>query len=146
MKRSTFLTAFAVWVLVAVGTTAFLAWYNLGDSSAVDAAVAASAPVRVGQVLAAPLLLFALGAVIGLLFVYLKDVRVGSAIKTAGRILTVVTAALFVFAAAPVIAAPAGSELTLPTVIVVYTASLAPLLFVAFGALHAIGLAPLDEE
>lgn len=145
MKKSTFLANFAVWVIIAAVCCAFLAWYNTGDTEATRAAALATVPGTVGIVLAAPLLLYAIGAVGGLLFVYLKKTHVTSTIKSGCFIPATLTLALFVAAVVPVISLGVDEGLALPTVIVVYSASMAPLLIVGLGVLYAVGIAPLKE-
>lgn len=146
MGSRTCIAACIFWMVVALGTTAFLAWYNLGDPAAVSSASDGSALVRAAEVLAAPLLLFALGAVIGLLFVLLKDVTVAHGIKVAARIATAVGLIAIAAAGVGIAVAPAGSDLPPITVVVTYVSMMAPLLFIALGALHGIGLAPQDAS
>ena len=131
MKKSTFLANFAVWVAIAAVCCAFLGYV--------------AAALVVGIVLAAPVLLYAIGAVGGLLFVYLKKVHVTSTIKSGCFIPATLALALFVAAVVPVISLGVDEGLALPTVIVVYSASMAPLLIVALGVLYAVGIAPLKE-
>ncbi len=145
MKKSTFLGNFIFWVAIAAVCCAFLAWYNTGDTEAARTAALATVPGTVGIVLAAPVLLYAIGAVGGLLFVYLKKVHVTSTIKSGCFIPATLALALFIAAVVPVISLGVDGGISLPTVIVVYSATMAPLLLVALGVLYAVGIAPLKE-
>ena len=100
---------------------------------------------QVGMVISAPILLYAIGAIIGLIVVYLKRIHVTNTTKTMCFIPATLVLALFIAAAAPVLSFGTQDGLAITTVIVVYAASMAPLMFVMFGALYAVGIAPIKE-
>ena len=146
MKKSTFIGNFVAWVAVAAACIAFLAWYHMTDASVVEAALDSSALVSLGVLLASPVLLFAMGAVIGLLLVWFKDILMGRLAKRACLAASVVALALFVLAAVPVFAPSAGGAFLGISVVVVYVARLAPILVMLFGFLYALGCAGVDAS
>lgn len=146
MKKSTFIGNFVAWVAVAAACIAFLAWYHMTDASVVEAALDGSALVSLGVLLASPVLLFAMGAVIGLLLVWFKDILMGRLAKRACLAASVVALALFVLAAVPVFAPSAGGAFLGISVVVVYVARLAPILVMLFGFLYALGCAGVDTS
>ena len=146
MKKSTFIGNFVAWVAVAAACIAFLAWYHMTDASVVEAALDGSALVSLGVLLASPVLLFAMGAVIGLLLVWFKDILMGRLAKRACLTASVVALALFVLAAVPVFAPSAGGAFLGISVVVVYVARLAPILVMLFGFLYALGCAGVDTS
>lgn len=144
MQKSTFLGNFIFWLVMAAISIAFLAWYNLGGGAPAD--ISQATPMQqVGMVISAPILLYAIGAIIGLIVVYLKRIHVTNTTKTMCFIPATLVLALFIAAAAPVLSFGTQDGLAITTVIVVYVASMAPLMFVMFGALYAVGIAPLKE-
>ena len=144
MQKSTFLGNFIFWLVMAAISIAFLAWYNLGSGAPAD--ISQATPMQqVGMVISAPILLYAIGAIIGLIVVYLKRIHVTNTTKTMCFIPATLVLALFIAAAAPVLSFGTQDGLAITTVIVVYAASMAPLMFVMFGALYAVGIAPLKE-
>lgn len=144
MQKSTFLGNFIFWLVMAAISIAFLAWYNLGGGAPAD--ISQATPMQqVGMVISAPILLYAIGAIIGLILVYLKRIHVTNTTKTMCFIPATLVLALFIAAAAPVLSFGTQDGLAITTVIVVYAASMAPLMFVMFGALYAVGIAPLKE-
>lgn len=144
MQKSTFLGNFIFWLVMAAISIAFLAWYNLGGGAPAD--ISQATPMQqVGMVISAPILLYAIGAIIGLIVVYLKRIHVTNTTKTMCFIPATLVLALFIAAAAPVLSFGTQDGLAITTVIVVYAASMAPLMFVMFGALYAVGIAPLKE-
>lgn len=144
MQKSTFLGNFIFWLVMAAISIAFLAWYNLGGGAPAD--ISQAPPMQqVGMVISAPILLYAIGAIIGLIVVYLKRIHVTNTTKTMCFIPATLVLALFIAAAAPVLSFGTQDGLAITTVIVVYAASMAPLMFVMFGALYAVGIAPLKE-
>ncbi len=146
MKKSTFIGNFVAWVAIAAVCIAFLAWYHMTDASVVEAALDGSALVSLGVLLASPVLLFAMGAVIGLLLVWFKDILMGRLAKRACLAASVVALALFVLAAVPVFAPSAGGAFLGISVVVVYVARLAPILVMLFGFLYALGCAGVDAS
>lgn len=144
MQKSTFLGNFIFWLVMAAISIAFLAWYNLGGGAPAD--ISQATPMQqVGMVISAPILLYAIGAIIGLIVVHLKRIHVTNTTKTMCFIPATLVLALFIAAAAPVLSFGTQDGLAITTVIVVYAASMAPLMFVMFGALYAVGIAPLKE-
>ncbi|MDM8245856.1 hypothetical protein QUW40_04490 [Collinsella tanakaei] len=144
MQKSTFLGNFIFWLVMAAISIAFLAWYNLSGDAPADIAQA-TPMLQVGMVVSAPILLYAIGAIIGLIVVYLKRIHVTNTTKTMCFIPATLVLALFIAAAAPVLSFGTQDGLAITTVIVVYAASMAPLMFVMFGALYAVGIAPIKE-
>ena len=144
MQKSTFLGNFIFWLVMAAISIAFLAWYNLGGGAPAD--ISQASPMQqVGMVISAPILLYAIGAIIGLIVIYLKRIHVTNTTKTMCFIPATLALALFIAAAAPVLSFGTQDGLAITTVIVVYAASMAPLMFVMFGALYAVGIAPIKE-
>lgn len=144
MQKSTFLGNFIFWLVMAAISIAFLAWYNLGGGAPAD--ISQATPMQqVGMVISAPILLYAIGTIIGLIVVYLKRIHVTNTTKTMCFIPATLVLALFIAAAAPVLSFGTQDGLAITTVIVVYAASMAPFMFVMFGALYAVGIAPLKE-
>lgn len=146
VKKTPLIANFVLWAIVTVLCCAFLAWYHLGGSTGESQTIATTVPGRIGVTLAAPVLLYGLGAVTGLLVIIYKRIAISPRIKTGCRIAGVLMLALFVAAAIPVVIGGIEGELALPTVIVVYSAMAAPLLIMAFGVCWAIGCAPVDEK
>lgn len=145
MKRSAFLAHFALWVAICLVSTAFLAWYNL--SGAADAKSAdATAVLQLGVALAAPVLLYGIGAVGGLLLVRLKDIRMGHAGRAACRVVAA-AALLFIVAAGAAILLPhPAGEYPTAAIVLAYLSMAAPLLIMVFGVVYAFGCAPLDSS
>ena len=145
MKKSTLYANAVLWAAIALACIAFLAWYHLGCPAEAQRAVADSAPGRIGLTLAAPALLYAIGALGGLVLAVWKRVVLGRAAKTGCRVAAVLTLALFAAAAIPAAATGLNGNLALPTVVVVYAAMAAPLLVVALGFCWGISCAPEDR-
>ena len=146
MKKSTFIGNFVVWVVVAVVAVAFLAWYHMTDFEVVSAAIGDSAPVQLGVVLASPLLLYAMGALIGLLLVWFKHIRMGRVTRTVCLVAAVLGLAFLLLAGVPVLAPAAADTLMIPAVVVVYVTMVAPIMVMFFGFLYALGIAPVDPS
>lgn len=144
MKKSTFIGNFAAWVVVAAASVAFLAWYHMTDFEIVSAAIGDSALVQLGVVLASPLLLYAIGALIGLLLVWFKRIRMGRVSRTACLVLALLVLAFVLLAAVPALAPDTAGALMIPTVVVVYVTMVAPIMVMFFGFLYALGIAPVD--
>lgn len=144
MKKSTFIGNFATWVVVAAASVAFLAWYHMTDFEVVSAAIGDSALVQLGVVLASPLLLYAIGALIGLLLVWFKRIRMGRVSRTACLVLALLVLAFVLLAAVPALAPDTAGALMIPTVVVVYVTMVAPIMVMFFGFLYALGIAPVD--
>lgn len=144
MKKSTFIGNFAAWVVVAAASVAFLAWYHMTDFEVVSAAIGDSALVQLGVVLASPLLLYAIGALIGLLLVWFKRIRMGRVSRTACLVLALLVLAFVLLAAVPALVPDTAGALMIPTVVVVYVTMVAPIMVMFFGFLYALGIAPVD--
>ena len=144
MKKSTFIGNFAAWVVVAAASVAFLAWYHMTDFEVVSAAIGDSALVQLGVVLASPLLLYAIGALIGLLLVWFKRIRMGRVARTVCLVLALLVLAFVLLAAVPALAPDTAGALMIPTVVVVYVTMVAPMMVMFFGFLYALGIAPVD--
>lgn len=140
MKRPALLINFIVWVAVALGTTAYLAWYHLGATA--DAAGGLMSALRV---VAAPLVLYALGVVMGLLLVVFKKITMGGTARMACRIAGIACLALIVVAALPSFIPGMTADLIGPAIVVVYVSAAAPIMIMMFGFLYALGLAPKDK-
>lgn len=146
MKKSTFLGNLVAWVAVAAACAAFLAWYHLADFQSVAAVIGDFAPAQLGVILAAPLLLFAVGVVLGLLVLWFKRVLVGRATKVACRAVSVVALACLGLAGLPALLEPAGGPLLGMVVVVVYVSMVAPVIFVLLGFAYAVGCAGVDRS
>ena len=144
MKKTTFIGNFAAWVVVAAASVAFLAWYHMTDFEVVSAAIGDSALVQLGVVLASPLLLYAIGALIGLLLVWFKHLRMGRVARTVCLVLALLVLAFVLLAAVPALAPDTAGALMIPTVVVVYVTMVAPIMVMFFGFLYALGIAPVD--
>ena len=146
MKKTTFIGNFAAWVVVAAASVAFLAWYHMTDFEVVSAAIGDSALVQLGVVLASPLLLYAIGALIGLLLVWFKRIRMGRVSRTACLVLALLVLAFVLLAAVPALAPDTAGALMIPTVVVVYVTMVAPLLIMMLGFVYAVGCAGVDKS
>ena len=144
MKKSTFIGNFAAWVVVAAASVAFLAWYHMTDFEVVSAAIGDSALVQLGVVLASPLLLYAIGALIGLLLVWFKHLRMGRVARTVCLVLALLVLVFVLLAAVPALAPDTAGALMIPTVVVVYVTMVAPIMVMFFGFLYALGIARVD--
>ena len=145
LKKSTFIGNFVAWVVVAAASIAFLAWYHLSDPDTVLAATE-SPLVQTGMVLAAPLLLFAMGVLIGLLLLWFTHVLMGRGARLACRVVAVLSLVFILLAAVPVVVPAAAESFLGPAVIVVYVTMAAPILIMMFGFLYALGFAPTDTN
>ena len=145
MKKSTFLGNLIAWLVVGAACGAFLAWYNLTDADAVLEATESTA-VQVAMVLSSPLLLFAIGAALGLLLVWFKRLLMGRGARTACRAVAVVVLALVLLAVVPALAPSVAGSFLVPTIIVVYVTMAAPVLFIIAGFLYALGRAGVDPS
>lgn len=144
MKNPAFLTHFAIWVAICLGCTAFLLWCNLGGAAETGAA-GASPAVRLGLALAAPLLLFGIGAVLGLLVVRCKDIHMGRTGRLACRAVAAAALAPIAVAGIATLLSQDSGGYPAAALVLSYLSMAAPLLIVALGAVLAFGCAPLDE-
>lgn len=145
MKKSTFVGNFVAWVVVAAACCAFLAWYHMTDMEVVAAALGESAPAQLGLVLAAPVLVYAIGVVLGLLVVWFKKITLGKVAKRVCRVVALAVLACMALAGLPVLVPSAGDALLGLVVVVVYVSMAAPVLFVVIGFVYAMGCAGVDR-
>ena len=146
MKKSTFIGNFVAWVAVAAVCIAFLAWYHSTDAGEVASVIEASAPARLGVVLASPVLLYAMGAVLGLLLVWFKKIELGRGFKRAWRIVGILALALFALAGVPVLAGDAAGIGMGPAMVIVVVSRMAPILVMMLGFVYALGCAGVDKS
>lgn len=140
MRKTTFIANFVAWVVLAVACTAFLAWYHLSGTVAV-AEVLDMAIVQVGIVAAAPVLLYAIGVVLGLLLVRFRGITFRPGAKRALRAVGLVGLALIVLGVLPYFVQGLQGALMWASAIVVVASMTAPLLLSAFGFAYALGCA-----
>lgn len=144
MKKSTFVGNLAAFVALAAASCAFLAWYHFSDNTL---EVIASSPLaQLGVVLASPVLLYAIGVVLGLALVWFKKITFGRGAKLALRVAGILGLALLALCAVPVLVPEAGETLIGPVVVVVYVAMVAPILIVVVGFVYALGCAGVDKD
>lgn len=144
MRKSTFIGNFVAWVAIAAACIAFLAWYHATDAAAIEAAMADSALVQLGLVLASPVLLYAMGVVLGLLLIWFKRILMGRAARLVCRFFAIAVLVVFALVAVPVLAPETGNAFLGVSVIVVYVTRAAPILIMMFGFLYALGCAGVD--
>ena len=145
MKKSTFVGNFVAAVLVAAAAIAFLAWYHMSDFEAVSAAIGDSALVQMGIVVASPLLLYAIGVVLGLMILWFKKITLGRGFKVLWRVLGILGLAVIALSVVPLFAPATTSGLMWASVIVVYVTMVAPIMIVMFGFFYALGCAGVTE-
>lgn len=146
MKKSTFIGNFVVWVVAAAVCIAFLAWYHASDMDVVAAAISGSAAVQLGVMLASPVLLYAMGVVLGLMLLWFKKITLGRAFKLLWRVLGLAGLAVIVLAAAPMLGEGASAAFLWASVIVTYVSIAAPILVMLFGFFYALGCAGTDTS
>ena len=143
MKKTTFAVNLAVWAAVAIATTAFLGWYHASDADRL--ATAGSTATQLGAVLAAPVLLFAMGAVLGLLFVFFKKIEMGRTSRLVLRCASILALAFVLLAGVPIVAPSLADAFAVPLVVVIYVSRAAPILIMMSGFFYALGMAPADR-
>lgn len=146
LKKSTFFGNFAAWVAVAAACIAFLAWYHMSDQTAVLAAVESSSLVQLGVMLASPVLLYAMGAVIGLLVVWFKKIEIGRGFRTLWRVVSAICMAFIVLAALPVFFEGLGGAMMGPVVALIIIARVGPILLMMLGFFYALAIAPVNKS
>lgn len=144
MKTYTFLGNVIVWGAIGIASTAFLAWYHLAGGAA--GAAAGGTVMQVAMMLASPLLLFAIGAVLGLIIIYTKKIEIRRISRTLARIAAIIWIACMAIAAVPVVAPATADIFALPLALVVYSTTLAPFFVMMFGFFYALGVAPVDKK
>ena len=146
MRKSTFIGNLVAWVVVAAVCVAFLAWYHMSDMDVVAAAIGDSALVQLGVVAASPVLLFAMGVLIGLALVWFKKITLGRGLKVLWRVVGIAGLALIAMSAAPMLSPEMESAFMWASVIVVYVSIAAPILIMMFGLAYALGCAGTDAS
>ena len=142
MKKSTFIGNLVAWVAVAAACCAFLAWWHLGNGTP-----NISDPlVQLGVVLAAPLLLYAIGVLIGLALMWFKKILVGRVSKRVCRVIGVLALFFVLLAGVPALAPDTGEALMGPAMVVVYVTMAAPLMIMMLGFVYAVGCAGVDTS
>lgn len=142
MKKSTFIGNLVAWIVVAALCCAFLAWWHLGNGTP----NISDPMVQLGVVLAAPLLLYAMGALVGLALMWFKRILVGRVTKRACRVVGILALALMLLAGLPAIVPSAGEALVGVGFVVVYVTMVAPLLVMMLGFVYAVGCAGVDAS
>ena len=142
MKKSTIIGNLVAWVAVAAACCAFLAWWHLGNGTP-----NISDPlVQLGVVLAAPLLLYAIGVLIGLALMWFKKILVGRVSKRVCRVIGVLALFFVLLAGVPALAPDTGEALMGPAMVVVYVTMVAPLMIMMLGFVYAVGCAGVDTS
>lgn len=142
MKKSTFIGNLVAWVAVAAACCAFLAWWHLGNGTP-----NISDPlVQLGVVLAAPLLLYAIGVLIGLALMWFKKILVGRVSKRVCRVIGILALVFVLLAGVPALAPDTGEALMGPAMVVVYVTMVAPLMIMMLGFVYAVGCAGVDTS
>lgn len=146
MRKSTFIGNLVAWVVVAAVCVAFLAWYHMSDMDVVAAAIGDSALVQLGVVAASPVLLFAMGVLIGLALVWFKKITLGCGFKVLWRVVGIIGLAIIAMSAAPMLSPEMEGAFMWASVIVVYVSIAAPILIMMFGFSYALGCAGVDRD
>lgn len=143
MKKNVLIANAVVWAILLAGCVAFQVWYRSGEVIDTYYAVMGSAFLQVMAVESGPVILFAVGALLGLLFVGLKKIKLGRGARNALRVVSVLFLAVLVLSPVPMLF---GIGPTAPVVIVVYLGMAAPAVIVILGFLYAMGLAEVDPS
>lgn len=146
MKKSTFIGNLVAWIVVGVACGAFLAWYHMSEFDVVAAAIGDSRAVQLGVVLAAPLLLFAIGALLCLALLWFKRILVGRVTKLVCRIVGVLALAFLLSAGIPLLIPAVADQFVGPVAVVFYVSMVAPLLIVTLGCVYAVGCAGVSPD
>lgn len=145
MRKSTFVGNLVAWLVVGAVCAAFLAWYHVSDLDVVSAAIGSSALVQLGVVLGGPVLMYAIGVVLGLLLLWFKKISLGRGFKLLWRVLGLAGLAVIALAAVPLLGGDAATAFMWASVIVVYVSVVAPVLIMVLGFLYALGCAGTDR-
>lgn len=145
MKKSTFLGNLIAWLVVGAACGAFLAWYNLADADVVLEATELTA-VQAAMVLSSPLLLFAIGVLLGLLLVRLRRALLRRGTRTVCRVVAGLVLAIVLLAVVPALVPSAPGAFLVPTMIVVVVTMVAPFAFSLAGIAYALGCAGVDPN
>ena len=146
MKKSAFVANMVIWVVVCLACGGFLAWYRTVGMDEAIKAIEASPVLKVGVVYAAPLLLFGLGTIAGVLVAWVKKVELVRWARVMLRVIGGVFLALLVL---PLIAqaVPALAQLaTWPLAIVVFVSLSMPPIIALIGFAYGMGFAGIDAS
>lgn len=146
MKKSAFVANMVIWVVACLAGGGFLAWYRTVGMDEAIKAIEASIVLQAGVVYAAPLLLFGLGAIAGVLVAWVKRVKLVRWARTMLRVIGILFLALLVF---PLVAmaVPSLAQLaTWPLAIVVYVSLSMPPIIALIGFAYGMGFAGLDTS
>lgn len=144
MKKTTFYGNLTAWALVVAACAAFLAWYHTSDLETVAAAIGGSPLVQLGVIASAPLLLFGIGALVGLALVRVKKIALRRGFKRLWRAVGVLGLLVLVVAVLPLVAPGMTGALMWASIVVVYVSMTAPVLIVMLGFAYALGCAGVD--
>ena len=146
MKKSAFVANMVIWVVVCLACGGFLAWYRTVGMDEAVKAISASPVLQGAVVYAAPLLLFGLGAIAGVLVAWVKKVEL---VRWARTMLRVIGIVFLVLLLAPILALAVQSlsaVVTLPLAIVVYVALSMPAIIALIGFAYGMGFAGVDAS
>lgn len=143
MKKNVLIANVAVWGILMAVCIAFQAWYRTGEVTSTYYAVQGSPILQVMLVVSGPILLFALGALLGLPFVWFKKIQLGRGVRRVLRVISVLFLACVAMVIVPMLF---QVTLTAPVVVVVYLSMAAPAVIVILGFLYALGLADIDPS
>ena len=142
MKTSTFVGNLIFWIAIAAVCGVFAAWYYTTDVATVTAAAAESSWTLVGTIAATPLLLYAIGAIVGLVVIKIGKFRINQSLKSHAFIVASLILALMIAGIAPVIALGPTSGYSMPTLLLSYAGVYAAPAFLIIGAAYSVGIAP----
>ncbi len=145
MKTSSFVANLLVWLAVGAAGAAFLVWTRTADAAAVQAALSASSLWQSCSVLAMPLMLYAIGAVLALIVVRAAKLHLSGMVKSRCFIVAFLILALLAAAIIPIIGLGPQAGVSVMTVIVVYATAYAPVVFPIGGIFYALGIAPIKQ-
>lgn len=142
MRKSTFFGNLAAFLVIFLACAGFLAWWHLGGGSS-----SVSSPiVQLGVILAAPFLVYSVGVIVALIFLWLRGVTLRRVTKVVCRVIGIASLAFMTLAAVPVFFPSCGDALLIPVQVVVIIAMTGPLLFVALGVVYAAGCAGVTPD
>lgn len=141
MKKNVLIANAVVWGILLAACVAFQVWYRSGEVIDTYYTVMGSTALQLMAVNSGPILLYAIGALLGMLFVGLKKVRLGRGARNALRVVSVLFLAVLVLSMATTLF---GINIAAPVIIVVYLGMVAPAVIVILGFLYALGLAEID--
>lgn len=145
MKTSKFVINLVVWIVIGLACGAFVAWYNTGDVEAARALASSTAWGQACAVVSLPGLEYAVGAVIGLLIVRIRNLHMSDLAKPRCFIISTLMLALLAAAVIPIVSLGPDSGTSMITVLAVYGSMYAPVVFFAGGILYTLGIAPRKQ-